>query len=416
MRRSPRILDDREAGKRHEPAIAAIVNSGWAAPLPQQTVAFGLPAAEALPRALRQLSMNRVAVVTTNSLTGAGGIAENITRLLGNKLHTIISGVQAHTPRRNVVRVARELEGADGVVTIGGSSVHDTVKAARLCLANGVTQPDDIDRFRARAKKGESSPDDGDQASIVLPSLPFVAIPTTLSAGEFTSGVGITDERGPVKQVFIYQRLAPDIVILDPEMTRQTPARLFFASGMRAVDHAVESWCAINPTPLSDACSLQAVRLLIGSMRSAFGAPDDMQARLNCQEGAWLSIILGSAAGVKTGASHGMGHALGGTAGMLHGDTSCVMLPHILRYNAPVNGERQAVIAATVGSPAVPLADIIENLVSYLGLPSRLRDVGIEEHQLDAIAVAAIKDARLRNNPRPIEDIAEARELLQRAW
>jgi maleylacetate reductase len=84
------------------------------------------------------------------------------------------------------------------------------------------------------------------------------AAPTTLSAGEFTSAAGVTDERGPVKRMFLYPRLLPDIVILDPEMTTQTPNRLFFSTGLRAVDHAVETWCSINPTPLSDASMLLA--------------------------------------------------------------------------------------------------------------------------------------------------------------
>ena len=387
-----------------------VANSGWSTSSQSQTVAFGIPIAEAIVEALRRLSMGRVAVVTTNSLSGPGGLAEALVKVLGSKFQRIVSGIHPHTPRADVIRVVKALDGIDGVVTIGGGSVCDSVKAARLCLANGISDSLGMDRLRPYHKARNSEPDETRS-----PTLPFVAVPTTLSAGEFSSAAGVTDERGPSKQVFVYPRLSPDIVILDPEMTTQTPNRLFFSTGLRAVDHAVETWCSINPTPLSDAYSLYAARLLITSLRRVLDAPTDMQARLDCMKGAWLSI-LGPAAGVKAGASHGMGHALGGTAGMPHGETSCVMLPHILRYNASVNGNRQAVIASAVGSPDMMLADIVANLVAALKLPMRLRDAGVAESQIGAVAAAAIHDPLLASNPRPISSLDIVLELLKQAW
>jgi maleylacetate reductase len=386
------------------------LNSGWSSPSQQQTVAFGVPLAEALVEAVRRLSMRRVAVVTTNSLSGPGGLAEVVVKVLGSKFQCIVSGIHPHTPREDVIRVAKALHGIDGVVTIGGGSVCDSVKAARLCLANEISDAVGMDRLRPYHRGQSSEPDETRS-----PTLAFIAVPTTLSAGEFSSAAGVTDERGPVKQVFVYPRLSPDIVILDPEMTKQTPNRLFFSTGLRAVDHAVETWCSINPTPLSDAYSLYAAPLLITSLRRVLEAPTDMQARLACMKGAWLSI-LGPATGVKAGASHGMGHALGGTAGMPHGETSCVMLPHILRYNASANRNRQAVIASAVGSPDMMLADIVENLVAALGLPVRLRDAGVTESQIGDVAAAAIHDPLLASNPRPISSLDVVLELLKQAW
>jgi maleylacetate reductase len=387
-----------------------VENSGWSTSSQQQTVAFGVPIADAIMEAVRRLAMRRVAVVTTNSLSGPGGLAEAVVKVLGSKFQCIVSGIHPHTPRKDVIRVAKALDGIDGVVTIGGGSVCDSVKAARLCLANGISDPVGMDRLRPYHKGRDSEPDETRS-----PTLPFIAVPTTLSAGEFTSAAGVTDERGPLKQVFVYPRLSPDIVILDPEMTTQTPNRLFFSTGLRAVDHAVETWCSINPTPLSDAYSLHAARLLITSLRRVLDVPAEMEARLDCMKGAWLSI-LGAAAGVRAGASHGMGHALGGTAGMPHGETSCVMLPHILRYNASVNGNRQAVIASAVGSPDMMLADIVSNLVVALGLPVRLRDAGVTESQIGDVATAAVHDPLLASNPRPISSLDVVLELLKQAW
>jgi len=385
-------------------------DSGWSMPLLKQTVAFGIPITEALPEAVKRLSARRLVVVTTNSLAGPGGLAETVSKVLGPKFHAVVAGVRPHTPRGEVARIAKALEGADGVVAIGGGSVCDTTKAARLCRANGIIDPVGMDRLRPYNIPEGPEPD-----RTIFPSLPFIAIPTTLSASEFSSGVGMTDERGPVKQIFMYPGLSPDIVILDPEMTKQTPPRLWSSTGMRAVDHAVELWCSTYQSPFSEAYSLYAARLLIPSLQRVFDAPDDLQARLNCQKGAWLSI-LGGATGAKAGASHGFGHALGGTAGMPHGETSCVMLPRVLRYNECVNAERQAVIASAVGKPDKKLADIIGTLISNLGLPGRLRDAGVSESVIEAVATAAIHDPLLASNPRPITSLDDARELLKQAW
>ena len=92
------------------------------------------------------------------------------------------------------------------------------------------------------------------------------------------------------------------------------------------------------------------------------------------------------------------------------------MLPHVLRYNAPVNGDRQAVIASAVGSPTTPLADIVAALISRLGLPSRLRDAGVQEKVMAAVAEAALHDPLLASNPRPIKSLTEVMLLLQQAW
>ncbi len=389
------------------------LKAGWSAPSQHQSVAFGVPLAEALPQALARFSAKRVVVITTNSLTGAGGLADGVAAILGDRFLRMVSGTRPHTPRAEVVRIAKAIEDADAVVTIGGSSVGDTTKAARLCLANGISDIEGMDRLRPYSKTGGgmAGPD-----GTVAPTLPFISIPTTLSAGEFTTGVGVTDERGPVKQVFVYPGLSPDIVILDPAMTLQTPPRLFFATGMRAVDHAIEGWCSINPTPLSDAYSLHAARLLIPSLRRVFDAPDDLDARLDCMKGAWLSILGLAGGNVKAGASHGVGHALGGTAKMPHGETSCVMLQHVLRYNAPVNAERQQAIAAAVGQADTPLADIVGALVAHLGLPTTLRDAGIAEAMIEPVAAVALHDPLLGFNPRPITSHEVVMDLLRQAW
>ena len=155
-----------------------------------------------------------------------------------------------------------------------------------------------------------------------------------------------------VKESFGHPLMMPCSVILDPAATVHTPEWLFLSTGIRAVDHAVEDICSINPQPLSDGTSIHALRLLSHGLRAVKQDASNLEARLDCQLGAWMSI-MGSQNGVTKGASHGIGHVLGGTAGVPHGYTSCVMLPPVLRFNEPVNAERQAWVSEALGRPGV---------------------------------------------------------------
>ncbi len=209
--------------------------------------------------------------------------------------------------------------------------------------------------------------------------------------------------------------MVPRIVILDPALSRHTPDWLFLSTGMRAVDHAVETICAATPQPMADAAALHALRLLGHGLRAVKAREADLDARGDCQVGAWLSTT-GSQSGVPMGASHGIGHVLGGTAGVPHGYTSCVMLPHVLRFNAGTGTERQAQVSEALGHPGLPAGDVIANLVATLGLPQRLRDVEVSADQLDTLAAAAMHDRWVHTNPRRIDSPAVVRHLLEAAF
>ena len=105
----------------------------------------------------------------SNSLTGPGGLAEALRNILGSKLHSLVAGIHSHTPRADVVRVIKALEGADGVVTIGGGSVCDSAEAARLCLSNGITDAVGMDRLRPYNKAKGSEPDSTISPSLMAP-------------------------------------------------------------------------------------------------------------------------------------------------------------------------------------------------------------------------------------------------------
>lgn len=317
----------------------------------------------------------------------------------------------SHTPRGDVIaatRAAREAD-ADLVVTLGGGSVTDAGKMVRLCLGNGVADEGGLDPLMSVFGDGKSFIPDKR-----APAPPQVCVPTTLSAGDFSATAGSTDTARGRKQSFAHPRMMATAVILDPAVTMRTPEWLFLSTGIRAVDHAVEDICSTSGNVFAEGASMQALRLLTRGLRGAKARPDDAAARLDCLLGAWMSMV-GSQSGVEKGGSHGIGHALGGTAGVPHGYTSCTMLPPVLRYNLAVNADRQRLVSEAMGARDRPASELVAELVAELGLPGRLRECGVKESQLDAVAEAAMHDRWIPTNPRPL-DLAAVRALLREAY
>lgn len=380
---------------------------------PMERVIYGIPFADALAREIETTGVHAVYVLASGTLSRETDVVETVKTVLGNKLAGICTKIGAHTPRPDVVaaaNAAREAK-ADALLTVGGGSVTDAAKMVGLCLGNDVTEPDQLDALRAR-----TSPDGKTiRPTVRPPPVRSTAIPTTLSAGEFTAMAGCTDLVAQAKQSYAHPLMMPRTVILDPAASIYTPEWLFLSTGIRAVDHAVEDICSVNSQPFSDGTSLHALRLLSRGLAAAKADPADLEARLDCQLGAWLSIT-GSQNGVSKGASHGIGHVLGGTAHVPHGYTSCIMLPHVLRFNEPVNAERQAWVSDALGRPGEPAADAVAGLIAALSLPGRLRDVGVRQDQLDQIAVESMHDRWIHTNPRKIDGPATIRSLLDAAW
>ena len=380
---------------------------------PMERVIYGTPLAEALSQEIERIGASAVYVLASGTLARQTDVIDRVRDLLGNKLAGMCTKIGAHTPRNDVVaaaNAAREAR-ADALLTVGGGSVTDAAKMVGLCLGNDVSDPEQLDAFRATIHPDGRT----ERPPVKPPGVRSIAVPTTLSAGEFTWFAGCTDTLRQVKESFGHPLMMPCSVILDPAATVHTPEWLFLSTGIRAVDHAVEDICSINPQPLSDGTSIHALRLLSHGLRAVKQDASSLQARLDCQLGAWMSI-MGSQNGVTKGASHGIGHVLGGTAGVPHGYTSCVMLPPVLRFNEPVNAERQAWVSEALGRPGVQAADAVADLIASLGLPGTLRDVGVKADQLDQIAEESMHDRWVHTNPRKIAGPADVRALLDAAW
>jgi maleylacetate reductase len=378
-----------------------------------ESVVFGTPYVDALAQEVSRLDARAVFVLASGTLARETNLVERLRVMLGNRFAGFCAKIGAHTPRTDVVaatNMAREAR-ADLIVTLGGGSVTDAAKMVGLCLGNEVTAPEQLDDYRAQiAADGTAR-----RPTLAPPAVRMIAIPTTLSAGEFSAGAGCTDTRRHVKESFSHPLMIPRTVILDPAASVPTPEWLFLSTGIRAVDHAVEDICSTNGQPLSEGAAFHALRLLGRGLPAVKADPGDLDARLNCQIGAWMSMV-GSQTGVAKGASHGIGHVLGGTAHVPHGYTSCIMLPHVLRFNHSVNADKQARVADALGHPSEPAADVVGALISGLGLPTRLRDVEVREDQLDLIAENSMHDRWIHTNPRKIDGPAVIRTLLDAAW
>ena len=371
----------------------------------QGRVHHGVALAQALPREIGEA--RRVVLVMPRSLAG-GALATRVAAVIGERLAGTFAAMRAHSPVEDVLALAalmRERQ-ADLIVALGGGSVIDGAKVACLAVWRGIT--DAAGLVGAATSRG-SEPDfwDGD-----APRPRIIALPTTLSAAEFAPHAGYTDLAAGRKYRALDPWMVPRAVILDPAATLETPAPLLLSSGIRALDHAVERWCSSQPTAFSDAVSQQAMVMLAENLPRLHEQPGDMAARAACQYAAWLAV-MGGWSGVPVGASHGLGYILGAAKGVPHGITSCLMLHAVMRWNAPVNGGRQAQVARIFGAEAAGPA--IEAFVRGLGLPTRLSEQGIMPAEFASLAARWNGDAPIATNPRPVRGAADLIEILQLA-
>jgi maleylacetate reductase len=379
----------------------------------QERIVFGVPAGEAVVAEAERIGAERGFVTSTRSLMQKqDGPLQRMEKALGARHVGTFSAISSHSPREDVVAGAKAARAAkaDLLVAVGGGSVIDATKAMLLCIWEGLDSPEAMEPYcsgfdRTKAPKLAPPPD----------AVRMVAVSTTLSASEFTENAGITQSATNTKQTFRHRLFAPRVVVLDPASTLDTPDWLLYCTGIRSVDHAVENYCNAKASLATEALSLQGLKLLSRALPAIKRNPQDLAPRLEAQIGMWQAIAP-SASGVPTGASHGIGYALGATFGVPHGHTSCVMLHAVLKWNAAVNGERQKTLSEAMGAPGRPASDLVRELVSGLDQPTTLRGVGIKRENLDEIARRALDYQPVKLNPRPIKTTDDVKEILEIAW
>ena len=277
---------------------------------------------------LADLKAERVAVVTTRSLR------DKLDRLPVRP--ACVVSVSQHAPMSQIDAGVETVRGAGAIVSFGGGSVIDAAKIF----------------------------------SVKLDTIPHTAVPTTLSVAELAAGAGFTNEAGD-KAGMRDPGLMVATVIYDPELALLTPMDLWLSTGIRALDHAVEGYLADGEHPFNDVMALEAIRRLFDSLPRAKASPDEVGVRSENQLAAWFSFTLPGAS--AAGLSHVMGKQIGARHGIAHGVTSCLLLPHVMRYLAPKMPERMA---------ALPSSDDVYGLIGSLGLPQHIAAFGVGEPEL----------------------------------
>lgn len=383
----------------------------WTYPLLER-VTFGTAAREAIVAEVERHSNARVFIVTSGSLANTGWLAE-IAAALGARCVGRFDRVRAHVPLDDIIAAAAAARNAraDVLLAVGGGSAMDAAKVVSLCLRHDIVDPAGLAPFRGFARCPDPSlrPQDADRWVRVI------AVPTTLSGAEFTWFGGGMDVVRQAKDPYADAMCIPRAIILDPAATQTAPLSLFLSTGIKALDHAAERLASLRSEPFTEARCRQALGILPDALRAVKADPSDLAARGAAQQGMALGMATPTA-GIGVGASHALGHALGGIANVPHGLSACVILPHVMRWNRPANPHRQAAIADAMGAPGGDPGDLIAALVADLELPSRLRDIGVERDHLGPVAEKTTADFALRGNPRQPDGPEEIFALLEQAW
>ena len=377
-----------------------------------ERVSMGVPAAEAVRDQAGRMGVRRVFLLVGSTLREQTDEIRRIEAALGEAHAATWSGISPHAPRSDVLaatNAAREAN-IDLIVTVGGGSVTDAGKIVALLIRHDVRSVEAFDPLRTRVD------DDGAVRNPITvgPDIRVVCVPTTLSGGEFNTLSGATDEATHHKQGYEHRSMAPIMVVLDPALTVHTPEWLWLSTGVRAVDHAVETLASDKSNYFADGMAASALTLLGEGLPRSKADPRDLDARLMCQVGAWQSMIS-IIGGVPMGASHAIGHILGGTCDVPHGYTSCVMSPYVLAWNAKYDDSRQARISQCLRRPGTPASLALDEFIRTLGMPRTLSEVGVGPERFQQIAEFTMLDIWGRTNPRPVRSPDDILEILTSA-
>jgi alcohol dehydrogenase class IV len=314
---------------------------------------------------------------------------------------TVVSHVHADPPESDVAITLDAIRAheATGVLAIGGGSPMDVAKVAALIARSGETLAEAYGVGRARG-----------------PRLPLALVPTTAGTGSEVTPVAILTTGETEKKGIVSPFLLPDIAILDADLTLGLPPPVTAATGIDAMVHAIEAYASASPAnnPISRGLARQALQLLGANIRTVVETGHDVEARAGMLLG---SLLAGQAfANAPVAAVHALAYPLGSHFHVPHGLSNALVLPHVLRFNLPAAADAYAAIAADafpdlVAHPAATRAEAfvtaLQSLSAEIGLPQRLRDVGVGADALPTLARDAMKQTRLLvNNPRPMTEEA----------
>jgi 4-hydroxybutyrate dehydrogenase len=363
------------------------------------TVHFGHGQRRELPGLLARAGVRRPLFVTDKGVINAGVFAQAIEAIPGARALPVFDDVPVNPTEAAAAAGAAlyRAERCDGVVGVGGGAALDLAKAVAVLA----THPPPLWNYCNR----HSNPAPIDQAP------PLVLLPTTAGTGsEVGRSAVIVFDNGIKAGV-----RCPDLVtaaICDPDLTFALPPTVTAATGMDALSHCIETYCSPAVNPPADAISLDGMERIFAHLERAVACGSDAAARWNMMMGS-LEGAISFQKGM--GAVHALSHPLG-ALGFHHGTLNAILLPHVMRCNRDwLDGKATAIARQAQWPAGADPGDALGALVVRIGLPARLRDIGIPEAALEAVAAAALQDNAHKTNPRPL-DQADYLGLLQAAY
>lgn len=358
---------------------------------------------------VKRLNGERVMIVTDPNLVKAGivGRVEELLNAAGISVKRF-DNVEPDPPYQTASQAAvrtREMR-ADLVLAVGGGSALDIGKVAAILVTNvdGVTSYFGIDLVPKRG-------------------LPTIAVPTTAGTGSEVTPIAIlSDHEDKLKKGIVSPYLFPTVAVLDPELTVGLPAAVTAATGMDALIHAVEAYTSRNAYSVSDMLALEAMKLIISNIRTAYANGSDLSARACMLQGSLLAGMAFANAGVT--AVHAFAYPIGAEFHIPHGVANSVMLAPVMEFNMMGNLPKFAHMAEVFGEDGRGLSDrqaamvfveALQTLATDLKIPGHLREFGVKEEDIPALARGVMKVTRLlANNPRELK-LEDAEEIYRRA-
>jgi 4-hydroxybutyrate dehydrogenase len=361
-------------------------------------IQFDFGALRLLPAELALLGVEHPLLVTDPGVRAAG-LVDRAAQALGGALPPVFDETPGN-PTEAAAEAALALfraRACDSVVALGGGSAIDLAKAVALLA----THPGSLGDYGIRA---------GGSATIGEIA-PVLAIPTTAGTGAEVGRAATLTLKTGRKIACVSLKLIPRTAICDPELTLSLPPRMTAATGMDALSHGIESYLSTSVNPPAAAIALDCVERAGRWIERAVTQGDDREAR-------WQMLMAALEGGLTfqkgLGAVHAAGHPLG-ALGYHHGTLNAILLPPVLRFNAAAVPEKIAQLGAALGlGPSEDLADWVERLTRRIGLPTRLRELGLDPARVPELAEEASHEHLSETNPRRAT-AADYRTILEAA-
>lgn len=355
-------------------------------------IIFGMNMVNQIGEEVRKLKGEKVYIVSDSGVAKAGLLEKVLEPLKKEKINfSVFDRVEPEPPIDNLLEAHKAAKGVkpDLLIGLGGGSAMDLTKLVAVLL----TQEIDVrDLFGVE--------------KVTKPGLPTIMIPTTSGTGaEVTKNAVFTDKAENLKKVVSSQAITPNVAIIDPMLTVSMPTQVTASTGIDAFIHAVESYVAINASPMTEPLAWEATRLIAENLGPAVANGQDLKARYNMALGSVLAGISLNNAGV--GVVHALAYPIGAEYHVPHGVANVVTLVPSLDYIAIANIPKFVQLARAMGEPVEGISSreaaargtrAMKDLAEKVGLPVRLRDIGADRSKIPVWAAAAFKEKRLLGN------------------